>query len=44
MNENPDGNEPQMAEWTQQVTGRLSVEPVEDIPLTEHDEGLRRHR
>lgn len=44
MDEDPDGKDPQWAEGTQQVTGWFSVEPVDDISLTENDEGLQRNR
>lgn len=36
-----DGGCPQWVEWTQQVTRRLSIEPVDDVPFTEHDERLQ---
>lgn len=41
MNQDLDGDCPQGVEWTQQVTGRLSIEPVNDVPFTKHDERLQ---
>lgn len=42
MDEDLDGDGPQRVEWTEQVTRRLCVKPVDDVSFTEHDEGLQR--
>lgn len=44
MDEDLDGEGPQRVEWTEQVTRRLRVKPVDDVSFTEHDEGLQRDR
>lgn len=41
MNEDLDGNGSQQVERTQQVTGRFSIKPVDDVSFTEHDERLQ---
>lgn len=34
MNQDPDGDGPQTTEWTQQVTGWIGIEPVDDVSFT----------
>lgn len=41
MNEDLNGDGSQWVEGTQQVTGRISVEPVDDVTFTEHNECLQ---
>ena len=43
MNEDLDGNDPEWVEWTQQVTRRLSIKPVDDVSFTKHNKCLRTH-
>lgn len=43
MNEDPDGAGPQRVEGAQQVAGRISIEPVDDVSFTEHNECLQTH-
>lgn len=44
MNENLDSTNPQLVKRTQQVTGRLSVKPVDDVSFTEHNKRLQKDR
>lgn len=44
MEEDLDGGGPHWAERTQQVAGRLSIKPVDDVSFTKHDKGLQRGR
>lgn len=41
MSENLDADGPQRIEWTQQVTGRLSIKPKEEVSGTKHNECLQ---
>lgn len=43
MEEDLDGGSPQATKWTEQVTSRLSVKPVDDLMFAESDEDLQRH-
>lgn len=44
MNEDPDGKDPQQVQWTQQVTSRIRIKPVDNVSFTEHNVCLQRDR